>query len=109
MRQIQKSLAKRKGFVKAGEAALKNHPQSKVFEKALYKHQAIKSWDKAVLEFFEDAKEKTKATDFKEGVLYIACLTKDLASKIKMFAQRIIYILNQLIGKDIVYALKVEI
>lgn len=98
---------KTKGFVGISKA-IEGHSKSKILKQAFYKHKAISTWEKAVAEFFEGAEAQSKAVDFKEGVLMVACLTKDLAYKIKAFAQRIIYILNQLIGKDLVYAIRVE-
>ncbi|MEK7617986.1 MAG: hypothetical protein AAB410_02470 [Patescibacteria group bacterium] len=98
---------KTKGFVGISNA-IEGHPKSKILKQAFYKHRAINTWEKAVSEFFEGAEAQSKAVDFKEGVLMVACLSKDLAYKIKAFAQRIIYILNQLIGKDLVFAIRVE-
>lgn len=100
---------KSKGFVKVSQAALTGHPKAKIFESAFQKHLAVKAWHNAADQFFEEAGNKTRAIDFKEGVLFVACLSKELAYKIKMFAQRIIYLLNQLIGKELVFALKIEL
>lgn len=100
--------AKHKGFIRASQAALSAHPKSEIYRKAFHRHKAISLWQKAAAEFFEGAQNQTKAVDFKDGVLFVACLTKDLANKIKMFAGRIIYILNQLIGKELVFALRIE-
>ena len=97
-----------KGFIKVKQAALSGHPKAEVFQKALHKHKVISSWDKAVVQFFENADNQTKAVDFKDGLLSVACLSKELAYKLKLFAQRIIYVLNQLLGKELVFALKVE-
>lgn len=99
---------KHKGFIRASEAALLAHPKAGLYQKALHRHKAISIWGKAAAEFFEEAGEASQAIDFKEGVLFVACLTKDLANKIKMFAKRIIYILNQLLGQELVFALRVE-
>ena len=99
--------AKQKGFVKAVHA-FANHPKSATFQKAFNRHKAMSVWERAVGAFFEGEQNHSKALDFKDGILFIACLTKELANKIKMFAQRIIYLLNQLIGKDLVFGLKVE-
>ena len=99
---------KSKGFVRAAHAALSAHPKAQVFQKALIRHQAITVWQKAATEFFDSAGNQSKAVDFKDGTLFIACLSKDMANKIKMFAQRIIYILNQLLGQQLVFALRVE-
>lgn len=109
MTPTQKKLKiQRKGFIKASEAALGGHPQSELFQKAFHKHQVLAGWANVVSQFFEDAHNQTKATDFKDGILFIACLSRELAYKIKMFAQRILYVLNQAIGKQLVYALSID-
>ncbi len=99
---------KSKGFVLAGSVALYNHPKSKVYENAFNKYKAIKIWDSAVSQFLEEASEATKAIDFKDGALFVACLSKEMANEIKIYAQRIIYLINQLLGRVLVYELRVE-
>ena len=99
---------KEQGFVKAGKAALEGHPHAEMFRKALHKQKVVKHWEKAIGEFFEEGESQTKALDFKDGVLLIACLSKELAYKIKAYAQRIIYILNQLLGQELVYSIRLD-
>lgn len=98
---------KKKNFVVLSEA-LKYHPKSEILKRALEKHKVINAWPQVVPAFFEDAAEKSQAVDFQEGVLYVACLSKELAAKIQMFAGGIIYLINQLIGETLVCLLKVE-
>lgn len=59
--------------------------------------------------FAEELGKETKAIDLKNGILIVACLSKELAYQIKILAQRIIEYINQLIGKQVVYAISVEI
>ena len=58
--------------------------------------------------FFDKAKELTRAVDFKNGVLHVACLSREIAFQLKLLASRIVYALNQLICKTIIYSLSIE-
>ncbi len=78
-------------------------------ETALYKHQTIKYWQETVGSFIEEAKELSRAIDFSKGVLTVACLSKEVASKIKLLASRIMDGLNKLIGRRVVFAIHVEL
>ena len=78
-------------------------------EKAFYKHQALKYWQAAAAKFLEQAEEQTHALDLRNGILVVACLSKELAYQIKLLAQRIAYELNRLIGKAVVFAIYTEI
>ena len=79
------------------------------FEQVFYQHQAIHYWDKAASGFLEEAANSTKAVDFCKGVLTVACLSREVAAKLKLLAQRIIAILNELLGRRVVFALSLEI
>jgi hypothetical protein len=97
----------RKGFMPVSRAFY-THPRAKVFNQALARHSVLNSWERVIAEFFEDGESQTKAVDFKQGVLLVACLSKELAAKIKLFAQRIIYLLNQALGQTVVYSLQID-
>lgn len=75
---------------------------------ALNRYKAVKHWEEAVAGFIGEGAGKTKAVDFKNGVLIIACLSKEIAYQIRLLAQRIIEALNKLIGKNTVFAIQVE-
>lgn len=96
----------RNGFVKVGQV-LTTAAKKYNLEQAVFRHQTLKHWDSVVSTFFDDAAGKTKALDLKDGVLVVACLCRDLAYQIKTLASRIIYMLNQLIGKTVVFSLVV--
>lgn len=98
---------KKRGFVKIS-GALVSHPKAKILNQALERHAVLNSWERIIVQFFEDGESLTKAVDFRHGVLLVACLSKELATKIKMFAQRIIYLLNAAVGKDLVFSLRVD-
>ncbi len=78
-------------------------------EPALHKYQASKHWESVLVGFFsEGSKGKTKVIDLKDGLLVVACLCRDLAYQIKLLAQKIIQALNELVGRKIVFAIKIE-
>lgn len=78
-------------------------------EAALYKHQTIKYWHEVASGFIEEATKLTQAIDFKKGVLTVACLSHEVANQIRILSKRIIQELNQIIGKQMVYAIYVEV
>jgi hypothetical protein len=97
-----------KGFIPI-DRLLKNTAKEYDLESALYRHQTITGWQKVASGFIEDAGVKTKALDFSKGVLTIACLSREVAYKIKLMAEQIIAALNEVIGKRVVYAIYVEV
>jgi hypothetical protein len=96
------------GFSKVG-SVLKKTAKEKKLQAALYKYQVIKSWEQTVCGFLEEAGRLSKAIDFQDGKLIIACLTKDMADKLYLFSKQIITALNELIGRKIVYAIFIEV
>ena len=78
-------------------------------EKSFYRHQALRHWETAVCKFLDKAGRQTRAVDLKNGVLLVACLSKDLAYQIRLLAQRIVDEINQLIGKSVVFAIYTEV
>jgi hypothetical protein len=78
-------------------------------ETALHRYQALNHWEEVVVSFITEAKNQTRAIDLQKGVLVVACLSKEVAYQLKLLAQRIIYALNQLLGKSVVYAIRVEV
>lgn len=91
------------------EKVLSQTAKQKKFEPALHRYQALKHWQEVAGEFLTEAKELTRATDLKNGILHIACLSKEIAYQLKLLASRIIYALNQAIGKNIIRAIQVEV
>lgn len=75
---------------------------------ALNRYKALKYWEQAVAGFIQEGPSLTKALDFKNGVLLVACLSKEIAYQVKLLAQRIITVLNKIIGKNCIFALQVE-
>jgi hypothetical protein len=97
-----------KGFTPLNKL-LKNTAKEYHLENAMYRHKALTAWAEAVSKFVEDAQNLTQAIDFNKGVLVVACLSQDVASKVKLMAERIMEQLNNLIGHRVVYAIYVEV
>lgn len=78
-------------------------------EEVMQKHRALRSWQKVVVGFFDEAEKLTRAIDFKNGVLKVACLSQELAQKLKLLTPRIIEAMNKLLGRPLVYAIYLEV
>lgn len=97
-----------KGFTKVGRVLPARIKEYKL-EKAFYKHQAIRFWDEAITRCIGEVKNQAKAMDLKNGVLVVACLSRDLAYQIKLLAKRIMDEINRLVGKAVVFAIHTEV
>src|SRR5690348_1248946 len=75
-------------------------------QEAMVKHQVLRYWEEAATAFIAEADTLTKALYFEGGVVVIACLSEQLAKEIRLFAARIVYALNQLIGKNVVESIR---
>ena len=97
-----------KGFSKI-DKVLNKTAKNYNLENALYKHKTLKHWQEIASAFVEEAAGFTQAVDFQKGVLTVACLSREVASKIRLLAERIIAALNELLGRQMVYAIYVEV
>lgn len=97
-----------KGFTSI-DKLLKNSAKEYHLEGALYRHRTLKQWERVAPGFIEDAENLTKAIDFKKGILTIACLTREAAYQVKIMAERLIMALNQILGKQLIYAIYIEV
>ncbi len=97
-----------KGFSKI-DNLIRHTAKQYNLENAYHRHKALKAWQQLSGSFVEEAGEQTQAVDFKKGVLIIACLSKELANKLKLLAHRIISALNQVLGRQIVYAIYIQV
>jgi len=95
-----------KGFAKI-DKVLSNTAKNYNLEGAMFKHKALKHWQEIAGMFIDGSESLTKAVDLQKGVLTVACLSREVASKIKLLANRIIESLNQLLGKRVVFAINV--
>ena len=96
------------GFFKI-DKVIKHAAKQYNLENALYRHKALTNWGQVAGSFVTEALELTRAIDFKKGVLTVACLSRQVASKLRMLAQQIIGALNQLLGRQVIFALYLEI
>ncbi|HYV33789.1 MAG TPA: DciA family protein [Candidatus Limnocylindria bacterium] len=97
-----------KGFSKI-DKVLKQTAKQYNLEAALHRHKVLKFWDSVAQAFIEESRTLTQAVDFKKGVLTVACLSQEAAYKIKLLTQRIIYALNEMLGRQVVYAIHIEV
>jgi len=97
-----------KGFVPLNKL-LKNTAKEYHLENAMYRHKALTTWREVAIGFIEDAQNLTQAIDFNKGVLTIACLSREVAYRVKLLAERIMEELNNIIGHRVVYAIYVEV
>ncbi len=90
------------------ERAIGHAAKEKKLVGAFNRYKVLKNWEKAASGFILEAKDLTRAMDLKNGVLLVACLDREIAYQIKLLAARIIFVLNQLVGKQVVFAIQVE-
>ena len=95
------------GFAKI-DKVIKQVSKGRDLQDALNKHQVLKYWEQIATVFLAEAKSLSKAIDLKQGRLTVACLSRELANKLYMFSEQIIFALNELIGRKVVYAIYIE-
>lgn len=103
-----KRMSKKTTFTKVGQV-LKGKQGNPRFAKALARHKALSSCDLVINDLLKQSKGQVKALDLKGGVLVVACLSREMAYQIKLYANRIIQSINQLLGKTVIYALQLEV
>lgn len=96
-----------RGFSKI-DRVIKSTAKNHNLENALYKHKALKHWQEVVAAFVEEASKLTQAIDFKKGVLVVACLSNEVAYKIKQLSDKIISALNEVLGRRVIFAIYLE-
>jgi len=77
-------------------------------EQQFTKYKIFTVWEKVIIGFFTEAKDITKAIDFQNGKLTIACLSQTLGTQIKQVIPQLLRALNDLLGRNLVYVLIVE-
>lgn len=108
MKKANKNNSPYKGFSQINNI-LPSVAKSHKLESALHNYKIRQQWETVVCSFLNNAKGLTKAINLKDGVLTVACLSKDVAYEIKLIAHRIIYALNQTLSKNLVFAIRVEV
>ncbi len=94
-------------FTKISQTLTKTSQTYKL-DTALLRYKILKYWESTVTEIVSGAEEATKAIDFKKGILTVACLSQEIAYQIKVLSSRIIYALNQILGSQQIFAIRVE-
>jgi hypothetical protein len=102
-------VVKKTGFIKLEKVISQNLSADHKLQEAMFKHKIVGLWEGVASGFFSEAKELTRAVDFHKGCLVVACLNRELAQKIQLLARRIINAINEVLGKTLVFALKLEI
>lgn len=95
-----------KGFVPVKKAL--SSKQNPKLAQAFNQYQIKQKWNQALAGFFDNTDGQTMVVDFREGVLWVACLSRELAYEIKLLAKRILETLNKLLGRTLVFGLRVE-
>lgn len=90
------------------ESLIKQTAKTYNLESALFRNKVLKHWQSVAGSFVDEADSLTQAMDFKKGVLTVACLSREVATQIRLLADRIIYALNQLLGRQTVFVIRVE-
>ena len=73
------------------------------------KHKIFLAWQDVVSGFFEEAKQLTKAMDYRNGTLTVASLSEELGLKIRELSQQLMKALNELLGRNLVFKIIVEV
>ena len=82
---------------------LKTNIKKYKLEEKLKTYEVLRGWEKIIGDFLPDAKGKTMAMSLEKGVLKIASLSREVADLIYMLARRIMDLINQLVGRRVVF------
>ncbi len=70
--------------------------------------ELLKIWDKVIIDFMPEAASQTMAVAYEKGILKIAVLSKDIAYQIYLYQKRLIEMLNNLLGRRMVFRIVCE-
>ncbi len=70
--------------------------------------ELLKLWEPVIADFMPEAALKTMAVTYEKGVLKIAVLSKDIAYQIHLYQKRLIEMLNNLLGRRMVFRIVCE-
>lgn len=85
------------------EKLLKTNIKKYKLEDKIKVYQVLKDWEKIISGVLPEAKGQTMALSLERGVLTIASLSREVADLINMLAKRIIYAINSLFGRPVVF------
>ncbi len=84
--------------------AIKKHK----LENQIKKYSVCRDWERVIIAVFPHAENKTMAVAFENGILHVASISREIADQIAVYQKRIIYALNEAIGKELVYRIRCE-
>jgi hypothetical protein len=87
---------------------IKHNLQEHKIEDKVKAYEVYKLWEKVLTDFLPAASNQTMVTAFNRGTLEVAVLQSDLSDEINLCQQRIIYQLNNLLGKNLVYSIRCQ-
>ncbi len=90
------------------EFLVKKSLRTHKLETKVKQYSVCRDWESVVTGLFPNAEKKTMAISFENGILRVASLSKDIADQILVCQKRIIYALNEKIGRDLVYRIRCE-
>ena len=83
-------------------------PEISLIEDKVKTYEVLRFWDRVIGESLPKAQGQTMALSFERGILRVAVLSRDVASEIRMYSQRLIYALNVILGREMVFAIVCE-
>jgi len=90
------------------EKIIPESAQAHNLEKQFTKYKIFSIWEKVAPGFFTEAKEQTKPIEFENGKLTIACLSEELGLRLKQVCEQVMRIMNEMLGRKLVYVLVIE-
>lgn len=78
-------------------------------QQAFNKHRVISCWRKVAENYLAEGVELTQAVDLKKGVLVVACLSREIAAKLRVLSERVILAINEFLGHRTVFAIYIEV
>jgi hypothetical protein len=90
------------------EKILKKSIRKYKIEDKVKTYEVLSHWEKIISQILPETKGKTMAVSFERGVLRIAALSHESADLINLLQKRIIYALNNTLGKTLVFRIYCE-
>ena len=82
--------------------------QERHLDEIVEEQRVLRTWDRVVRGFFTESTQQTKAIEFKQGKLIVACLSHELARKIINLIEQITRAINEVLGKKTVFVIHIE-
>ena len=91
------------------ERILKSNIKKHKIEDKIKIYEILHKWDKIIAECAPSAIGKSMALSFERGVLRVAALSREVADLINILQKRIIYAINTMLGKTLVFKIYCEV